>query len=312
MRHFKIVWLLIFFVVSISAFANTQKGALVSKKINVALVLGGGGARALAQAGVIDVLEENHIPIDLIVGSSAGSLIGALYADDPHGDNLRRKVISLKKWDILDFSWYSGLKMLWRVKGPVEGNALRSFVEKNIQAKYFSQLKIPLIVVTTDVNKGETFPIKKGLLAPALHASSALPMLFSPVELYGRLLVDGGVASPVPVEVAKDYSPNVIIAIDIGTTPNNGDVTSTLHLGYRSIHISYNQLANMQTKQADIVIHPDIDKYSMFTDANNELIYRAGREAALDALPAIKKKMAQGVARQQFELKRRKDESNKA
>lgn len=258
------------------------------KSVNVALVLGGGGARSVAQAGVIDVLEENHIPIDLIVGSSAGSIIGALYADQPHSHHLRRKILLLKKWDLLDLNWSTSLKMLWDLSGPVKGTALREFVDKNIHAKDFSQLKIPLIVVTTDINTGEVFPIQSGPLGPALHASSAIPMVFAPVELYGRLLVDGGVASPVPVEIAQIYSPKIIIAVDIGTTPNNGNVSSTAHLGYRSLHISYYQLSVWQTKQADVVIHPAIDNYSMFTDSNNREMYRAGREAAIKALPQIR------------------------
>ncbi|MBS0285859.1 MAG: patatin-like phospholipase family protein [Proteobacteria bacterium] len=257
------------------------------QNVNVALVLGGGGARALAQAGVMDVLEENNIPIDLIVGSSAGSIIGALYADNPSSHNLRRKVLPLRKWDLLDVDWSAGVRMFWNITGPVQGTALREFIDNNIKAKSFSELKIPLVVVTTDVNKGETFAIQSGPLGPALHASSAIPMLFAPVELYGRLLVDGGVSSPVPVEIAKQYSPKITIAVDIGTTPNNGDVSSVAHLGYRSLHISYYQLSYWQTKQADIVIHPEIDKYSMFTDNNNEEMYRAGREAALKALPDI-------------------------
>jgi NTE family protein len=255
--------------------------------INVALVLGGGGARGVAHGGVIDVLEENHIPIDLIVGSSAGSVIGALYADDPRADQLRSKVITLKKWDILDVNWSAGLKMLWHINGPVQGDALKKFIKQNIHAKDFSQLKIPLIAVTTDINTGETFIIRSGPLAPALHASSALPMLFAPVKLYGRLLVDGGVASPVPVEVAKQFSPKITIAVDIGTTPNNGDVGSVFQLGYRSLHISYYQLSYWQTQQADVIIHPDIHKFSMFADGNNAQMYRAGREAAIKALPQI-------------------------
>jgi NTE family protein len=270
---------------------STLPPAPALTNIHVALVLGGGGARGLAHAGVIDVLEENNIPIDMIVGSSAGSVIGALYCDEPHSHQLRRKVIALKKWDILDVNWAESLKMLWHISGPVQGKTLKKYVQKNIKAKDFSELKIPLVVVTTDVNKAETFVIRSGPLAPALHASSALPVLFAPVKLYGRLLVDGGVASPVPVEVAKSFSPKVTIAVDIGTTPNNGDVSSVFQLGYRSLHISYFRLSMWQTQMADIVIHPKIDKYSMFTDGNNAEMYRAGREATIAVLPQIKAKL---------------------
>lgn len=258
------------------------------KEVRVALVLSGGGARALAHAGVLEVLEHHQIPVDLIVGSSAGSLIGALYADNPHSQTLKEKIISLKKWDLLDVSWSSGVKMLWRLTGPVKGDALKRFMQKNMRSKDFTQLLIPLAVVTTDADTGETFVIRSGPIAPAVHASSAVPMIFSPVQMYGRTLVDGGVSSPVPVEVAKRFSPQVIIAVDIGTSPDYGRVTNIYQLASRSLHISYFHLSQWQTRQADVLIHPQVDEYSMFADHANEDMYQAGREAAIKALPDIR------------------------
>jgi NTE family protein len=258
------------------------------ENVRVALVLGGGGARGIAHAGVIEVLEAHHIPIDLIVGSSAGSVIGALYADDPCAKHLKKKIIHLKKADLLDLSWNSGLKMIWGyMTGPVEGKALKRFLNKTLNARSFSELKIPLAVVTTEINKGETIVIRSGRLDTALHASSAIPMLFTPVKFYGRTLVDGGVASPVPVEIAKQFSPKVIIAVDVGTSPDYGQVNNIYQLGMRSLHISYFNLAQSQTRMADIVIHPAVDDYSMFDDTINETLYEAGRQAALEALPDI-------------------------
>ncbi len=262
------------------------------KDVQVAVVLSGGGARGLAHAGVLEVLEKHHIPIDVIVGSSAGSMIGAIYADDPNATRVRKKIIALNKWDLLDPSWFDSIKMFWHLNGPVQGHALKRFVQDNIRAKDFAQLQIPLVVVTTDVDKGEAFVIRSGPLAPALHASSAIPMLFRPVKLYGRTLVDGGVASPVPVEIAKQFSPKIIIAVDIGTSPDYGPVTSVYQLASRSLHISYFKLSKWQTAQADIVIHPDIDQYGMFDDHANEALYEEGRKAALKAIPEIRKALA--------------------
>jgi NTE family protein len=267
--------------------------ALQLENVRVAVVLSGGGARALAHAGVLEVLEQHKIPIDLIVGSSAGSIIGALYADEPHAHNMKNKVIALNKWDLLDLNWFASVQMLWRLTGPVEGNAIKLFVQKNIRAKDFNQLKIPLAVVTTDANKGEAFVIRSGPLAPALHASSAIPMLFNPVRIYGKTLVDGGVASPVPVEVAKQFSPKIIIAVDIGTSPDYGPINTTYQLAMRSLHISYFKLSKFQTAQADIVIHPAIDQFGMFDDHANEEMYEAGRTAAMQAIPEIQKALTQ-------------------
>ena len=258
------------------------------ENVHVALVLGGGGARGIAHAGVIEILEAHHIPVDLIVGSSAGSIIGALYADEPCAMSLKEKVINLRKADLLDLSWYSGVKMLWGyMTGPVEGYALKRFLKKTMRSTAFSELKIPLAVVATEVDSGKTFIIRSGPLDSALHASSAIPMMFSPVRLYGRTLVDGGVASPVPVEVAKQFSPKLIIAVDIGTSPDYGPVNNIYQLAMRSLHISYFNLAQSQTRMADIVIHPAVDDYGIFDDSVNETLYEAGRQAALDALPSI-------------------------
>ncbi|MBS0288692.1 MAG: patatin-like phospholipase family protein [Proteobacteria bacterium] len=269
--------------------------ALVQKP-RLAIVLSGGGSRALAHAGVLEVLENHNISIDLIVACSAGSMIGALYADDPRANNLKQKIITLNKWDLLDPSMFHSIKMLWGLTGPVQGNAIKLFVQKNIKAKDFNQLQIPLVVVTTDVDKGEPYVIQSGPLAPALHASSAVPMLFSPVRLYGKTLVDGGVSSPVPVEVAKTFSPQVIIAVDISTSPDYGSVNNVYQLAMRSLHISYFKLSQWQTQQADIVIHPEVDNFGMFDDHANEEMYKAGKMAALNALPQIKRLLAKEPA----------------
>lgn len=260
--------------------------------VRVALVLSGGGARGIAHAGVIEVLEKNHIPIDLIVGSSAGSIIGALYADHPHASRLHQKLITLNKWDILDLNWASGVKMLWDLKGPVEGNALRKFLQNTMRAQNFNELQIPLAVVTTDIHHGDAFVIRSGPLVPAIHASSAIPMVFSPVQMYGKTLVDGGVASPIPVEIAKKFNPQIIIAVDIGTSPDNGPVNNAYELGVRSLHISYYKLSAWQKKKADIVIHPAIDDYGVFDDHANQAMYEAGQQAALQAIPQIQLKLA--------------------
>lgn len=263
--------------------------------VRVALVLGGGGARGIAHAGVLEVLEAHHIPVDLIVGSSIGSVIGALYADNPHASALKKKIIALNKWDILDMDWSASMRMLWQISGPVSGDKLKYFLQTNMACKDFNHLKIPLAVVTTDINTGDTFVIRSGPIAPALHASSAIPMLFSAVPLYGKILVDGGVSSPVPVEVAKQFNPEIVIAVDIGTSPNYGPVNNAYQAGYRAMHIAYFSLARWQNKTADIVIHPAVDRYSMFDDTSNEILYQAGRVAAYEALPSIQAALQQPV-----------------
>lgn len=263
------------------------------KNINVALVLSGGGARGIAHAGVLEVLEQEGIPINLIVGCSAGSMIGAFYADNPDSLNLRDKLLKIRKYELLDPSLSHGLQMLWGIKGFMRGHALKRYLTKNLQARDFCELKIPLSIVTTDVNAARAYVIDSGQLIPAIHASSALPLAFEPLQMYGKTLVDGGVISPMPVEIAKKYNPKFIIAVYIGNRPEEYPVTTNFELLYRSIHISYYTLACWQAHQADILIHPDVDAFGFFDDKNNMDLYLAGKIAALKALPDIKRALAQ-------------------
>lgn len=265
----------------------------VPKEINVALVLSGGGAKGIAHAGVLEVLEQEKIPINLIIGCSAGSMIGAFYADNPNIMTLKDKILKTKKRELLDPSISHSFQMLWGLKGFMRGHALKRYLTKNLKAVDFRDLKIPLSVVTTDVNAAQAYVIDSGVLVPAIHASSALPLAFEPLKMYGKTLVDGGVISPVPVEIAKKYHPKLIIAVYVGNKPAESPVTTNLELLYRSIHISYYALSLWQTHGADILICPEVDSFGFFDDRNHQDLYWAGKIAALKALGDIKKALDQ-------------------
>jgi NTE family protein len=261
------------------------------KDVGVALVLGAGGSRGLAHLGVIEVLEKEGIPIDLIVGSSAGSLIGALYADCPNSEEVKQKVIRLKKKDLLDLSVGAIFQALIRLTGPIQGNALEKFVVERVQADWFEELKIPLIAVATNVDNNHITLLRSGPIAPAVHASSALPPFFSPVRLYNQILIDGGVIAPVPVQVAKLFKPKLIIAVDISTPPSRAKLSNALQLVMRSMHISFYELSRMQSTKADITIHPMLMGYGTFEDEYNIQLYEKGKEAAQDAIEVIKEEL---------------------
>lgn len=258
------------------------------KDTNVALVLGGGGARGLAHVGVLSVLEENEIPIDLIVGTSIGSIVGALYSDQPDSQKLLKKMIHVRTNDIIDFDINSSLRMLWGVGGLANGYGIQSYLHKNLETKQFEHLKIPLAIVSTDIDQGDLFVIRSGPIIPAAHASSAIPVVFTPVKLYGRTLVDGGVISPVPVEVAKDLGAKKIIAVDIGNVIRPTEVKGTYELADRCLWISYLALSRSQTNHCDVLIEPEFQGTSTFDDTQLYAYYEAGRLAALKALPQIK------------------------
>ncbi len=248
----------------------------------VAVVLGGGGARGYAHIGVLMELQKAHIPIDLVVGTSAGSLMGVLFADEGSADNMANIAMKAGFWDLADIAAFPAMG------GIVRGYHLEGFLLKNLQSKTFSELAVPFVAVTTDLKTGETYPIASGPLPPAVLASAAVPSVVKPVHLYGRVLVDGGVADNVPVDVARTYHPKIIIAVNIGTELTDSLPHSSLGIASRSYDITSNKLTQLQLEGTDFVIHPDVGQVGMF-DMDHELeLVHAGQQAAYDMIPAIK------------------------
>ncbi|MCC2646781.1 MAG: hypothetical protein K0R02_846 [Rickettsiaceae bacterium] len=263
----------------------------IKKDINVALVLGGGGARGMAHIGVLEVLEKHNIPIDLIVGTSAGSVVGAVYADRPNAANLKAKMLKVKKGDLLDFSLVSLIHSTYSMKGSVNGRSTTQFINDNVQAKVFQDLKIPLIAVATDIRTGDTIGIRSGPIAPAILASCALPGLFTPVTIYDMTLVDGGVSAPLPVQIAKQYRPKIIIAVDISAPVNNEPLNNAFDVLYKTLNITYFHLSKTLAGQADILIRPNVMNIGMFDDDRNYESYEAGKKAAEAKISSIKAKL---------------------
>lgn len=257
----------------------------VISKPNVALVLGGGGARGMAHLGVLSVLQEHNIPIDLIVGTSIGSIVGALYADHPDSRYLYKTFINTKQTDMVSFKLaVSG--------GFSTGLELEQFMEKHLSVRNFKDLKIPFIAVTTDLNTGDSFIIRSGLISPAVHASSAIAGVFVPVPIYGRRLIDGGFTQPIPVAVARQLKSKVVIAVNIEKQLSNTYKLELFSIINRSIDIVTKSLGKTSLGLADIVIRPQVKQIGTFDDKSNKLLYNLGRQAALEQLPAIKKLLA--------------------
>lgn len=267
------------------------KSYTVNFSPEIVLVLGGGGAKGLAHLGALSVLEEEGIKPDLIIGSSVGSLIGALYADHPHANDLAKRLVHVKQKDLMQMDYLSLVRMLWQLDGLNDGKALTKYVQRHLRAKNFNQLKVPLLVVTTDMINNVPFLIGSGEILPAIHASSAIPFVFTPVKLYGRVLIDGGVISPLPVEIAKLFHPKLIIAVDVGSPPPASMPPGNLSLLYQSAWITYDALAKRQRALADVVIRPNTEKIGMFEDNQNHKLVELGREAARVALPSIRKRL---------------------
>lgn len=245
----------------------------------VALVLGGGGARGMAHIGVLKVLQKEKIPVDLIVGTSAGSIIGAMYAADPSARAIKQTVLQASLFDVLDLSISK--------TGPVSGYALQDFLIKHFKAHDFNALKIPFIAVATDLKTGQTVALDSGPLAPAVNASAAVPLIFHPVNLYGHTLVDGGVTDLVPVDIAKRYHPDVVIAVSV--IPDIPQQTPTNIIGVYNRAYTYAdaRFAEYNMDGADIRIHPNVGQVGMFDGSNRASLMHAGQVAAMQALPQI-------------------------
>jgi len=184
----------------------------VLKAPKVALALGGGAARGFAHIGVIQVLEENGIKVDLVAGTSAGSLVAALYASGKSGQEMAKLAETMDEGAITDWSF--------PLKGLIKGEALARYVRQQTGGKTIEQLPVPLGIVATNLHDGSGVLFRSGDLGLAVRASSAVPAVFQPVEIGARTFVDGGLVAPVPVRYARQMGAEVVIAIDISSPPD--------------------------------------------------------------------------------------------
>lgn len=256
------------------------------KRPDVILVLGSGGARGYAHVGVIKVLHDAGIPVDMIVGSSAGSVMGSIYADNGNIQQLEKVMLNSKLSDFVD------LTLVPNLKGPITGNAFQDFLLQNMRSRNFSDLKIKLVTVATDIRTSETVSIESGPIAPAVLASAAIPSLVPPRAMYGHLLIDGGMSDPVPVDIARRYHPKIIIAVDLARRLPKDMPATSWGIYDRAYEITWDQLDELSTHGANVVIHPDVGEASMFDISQKQAMYKAGEVAALQALPKIRQLLA--------------------
>lgn len=258
-----------------------------SDRPKIALVLGGGAARGFAHIGVIRALEQGHIPIDMIVGTSVGSLIGAIYASEKNSFELEWTAFSLEKEHIFDFAFMSMIAGM----GPVKGDRLEDFVKSKIPLVNIEQLKLPFAAVATDLNRGTRVVIDKGPVAKAVRASSAIPGVFQPVEHQGRLLVDGGVIDNIPISVARERGADIVIAVDISENVVNYDISNMIDVVLQAVNIIFSENVSYKKKDADVLITPAVGNVGMLDFSQKKRCMQAGIDAAQKAVPDIKKKI---------------------
>ncbi len=259
----------------------------------VALVLGGGAARGFAHIGVIRILEQEKIPIDLVVGTSVGSLIGALYAQQRDVFELEWTAFALTRDDLLD----TGVLNAFVGMGLAKGERLEKFVESKLKVKTIEALQVPFVAVATDLNWGTRVVIDHGSISRAVHASSAIPGIFEPVSHLGKILVDGGVVDNIPISVARDRGADLVIAVDISEQVGNTNITNMFDVLLQSANIMFALNVEHSKRGADVLVTPDVGGVAMLDFSQKKRCMQAGMDAARAALPRIRAAIADWQAR---------------
>lgn len=258
----------------------------IPNDIKVALVLGSGGIRGMAHVGVLEELEKEGIKVDLIVGCSAGSIVGALYCDKPCTKHIKKAVGEIKSNAILDID-------LWECQyGLSKHRGLKNLLHKYLKCKTFEELNIPLVIVATDLYTGELVPIASGDIVKAVEASCSIPFVFKPCKHMGRVLVDGSVINPVPVKIAKDLGAEIIIAVDLCELLPKTCPSNLFEIATRSAEIAFMWQNEVCTRNADIIIRPKTCGVGTFDDQKKGLLLEAGKRAARDKIARIKELIA--------------------
>ena len=282
-RNFPLL-LIIMFAAGCTTLPSVPPPQIVQMPPKIALVLGGGGTRGFAHVGVIKALEANGIVPDIIVGTSAGSVVGALYAAGYTGSDLERVALSMDDTIVADWSLPD--------RGFIKGQALQDFVNRAVQNRPLEKLNKPLAVVVADLKTGERRVLQSGDAGIAVRASSSVPGVFQPVAMDGHEYVDGGLVSPVPVGVARAMGAGLVIAVDISSKPQFRKTGNSIDVLLQTFSIMEQSIASHELAGAEVVIQPDVGAMGSADFSGRKLAIAAGEKAALAALPLIRQQIA--------------------
>lgn len=261
---------------------------LPAKKLpRIGLALGGGAARGFAHVGVIQVLEEAGIRPDVVVGTSAGSLVGAIYASGKTGLQLQQVAESMEEAALTDWT----LPLFSR--GVFRGEALARYVSSQVQGRTIETMAIPLGIVATDLQSGHGVLFRQGDVGIAVRASSAVPAVFLPVRINGREYVDGGLVAPVPVRYTREMGAELVIAVDISSSPEANLANDTLQMLLQTFAIMGSSINRYELKEADVVVRPALSNVRGADFTARRRAIEAGRTAMLAALPQLRALMVE-------------------
>jgi len=257
--------------------------------LKIALALGGGAARGFAHIGVIKALEAQGIVPDIVVGTSAGSVVAALYASGMGGFELQNLALQMKEDMLVDWTFPN--------RGVLKGEALQDFINQNVKNQTLQNMPKPLGVVATDLQSGELVLFRRGNTGMAVRASSAVPGMLQPVEIGGRDYVDGGLTSPVPAQSARSMGADFVIAVDISNVNRRDKLTGTLDVLLQTFAIMGHAISRHELEDADVVIRPKTAAVSSTDFEGRHLAILEGEKAAAVVMPELKARLARARSR---------------
>jgi len=267
-----------------TTFSSGQKSlSVAAPRPKIGLALGGGAARGFAHIGVIKMLESQGIVPDYIVGTSAGAVVGSLYASGHDAFAMQKIAQQLDEKIFAD--WTLG------GRGFLKGEALQEFINQHLNMRPLERLNKPFAVVATDLNTGERVVFRTGDSGLAVRASAAVPGVFQPTQFAGKSYVDGGLSSPIPVQAARDMGADFVIAVDISARPEGQPVDSLTAILWQTTTIMGGVIGANELKGADIVIRPRLPYVKSWDFAARNDAMLEGERAALAALPKIRQKL---------------------
>jgi NTE family protein len=262
----------------------TSCSSISRKKPVLGLALGGGAARGFAHIGVIKALESQGIFPNLVVGTSAGSVIAALYASGYRGTELQKIALSLDEAAITDWA----LPFSGRFGGMIKGDALQTMVNRLVKNQVIENMPMPLGIVGTDLQTGNGVLFQRGDTGQAVRASCSIPGVFQPTIIQGREYVDGGLVSPVPVRYAKQMGADIVIAVNISTEPSSQDSSGSLGILLHTTSIMGKSINTFELDLAQVVIQPELKgmRGTDFKSRNAAIL--AGEESVMKQISQIK------------------------
>jgi len=258
--------------------------ALSTQPLRIGLALGGGAAKGFAHIGVIKMLEANGLTPDMVAGTSAGSVVGALYASGMDAFTMQQKAVDLDEASIRDLQWSAG--------GLVKGQKLQDYVNTQVQNLPLEKLSKPFVAVATRLEDGKRIVFARGNTGQAVRASSSIPGVFEPVRIGKQHYVDGGIASPVPVDAVRELGADLVIAVDISEKPRGKTPANLLGTMGQSIAIMGQRLGQAELARADVTVRPKVLDIgpSDFTQRAQAIL--EGEKAVLAVIPQIREKLA--------------------